>query len=59
MCFFFFFYFVSISLRSVFFLTDVSSYVTISPPGFGAKQRSNGKLCTLSTLNTHIILGGC
>ena len=38
-------YFTEIS----FLFTDV----TISSPGLGAKQRSNGKLCTLSTLNTH------
>ena len=48
-------YFIEIS----FLLTDVTRYVTISSPRLGTKQVSNGKLCTLSTLNTHISLGGC
>ena len=47
-------YFIDIS----FLLTDVSRYVTMSSSGFGAKQRSNWKLCTLTTLNTHIRLDG-
>ena len=37
-------YFIEIS----FLLTDVCRYV----PGLGAKQISNGKLCTLATLKT-------
>ena len=48
-------YFIEIS----FLLTDVFRYVTISLPGLGAKQRSYGKHCTLSTLNTLIRLVGC
>ena len=40
-------YFIEIS----FLLTDVSRYVTISTPVLGTKQKSNGKLLTLSTLN--------
>ena len=48
-------YFIEI----IFLLTVVSRYKTISSPGLGAKQRSNGKLCALSTLNTMIRPGGC
>ena len=48
-------YFIEIS----FILTDMFRYVSISLPSLGATERFNGKLCTLSTLNIHISLGGC
>ena len=54
-------YFIEIS----FLLNDMTNYVTVSSPGWGAEQRLDKKLCTAHaaslkwTLLTLIKLDGC